>query len=138
MNSMKTSLLLIFMILSLGLGLGITPAMSAEIPEAKPDKALIVFYRTGKMGGSAIPVNVHHSQGVIGTLSNGSTFNRYFEPGDQTFWVRVISEDSITLNVEAGKIYYVRGYTKMGLVIARPRLVQVEDAEARAAIAKLK
>jgi hypothetical protein len=49
----------------------------------------------------------------------------------------VISEDSITLTVEAGKVYYVKGETKMGLYAGRPRFTQVSETEAQAAMAKL-
>ncbi len=98
----------------------------------------VVFYRTSKMGGAAIPVNVSHASGVIGTLRNGSTFSRDFEPGLHTFWVKVIAEDSVTVNVEAGKTSFVRGTTSMGVVVARPKLTLVDESEARAALAKLK
>jgi hypothetical protein len=112
-------------------------SMSAQVPDADPDKGLVVFYRAENFKGGAIRFNVQHSDGVIGTLTNGSFVYKYVEPGEHTFWSRVISEDSITLTVEAGKVYYVKGETKMGLYAGRPRFTQVSETEAQAALAKL-
>ena len=112
-------------------------SMSAEIPEADPDKGLVVIYRVKNFKGGAVRFNVHHSDGVIGTLTNGSVLYTYLEPGQHTFWSQVISQDSVTLTVEAGKIHYVKGETKIGIHAGRPRLTQVSENEAKAELAKL-
>ena len=112
-------------------------AMPAQVPQADPDKGLVVFYRVKNFKGGAIRFNVHHSQGVIGTLTNGSFLYTYVEPGQHTFWSEVISQDSITLTVEAGKTYYVRGETKLGVYAGRPRLVTVPEGQAKADLEKL-
>ena len=109
------------------------PAVPATIPEADPEKGLVVFYRPRKMTGAAIPVNVHHADGVVGTLRNGTVLHRYFEPGQHQFWSEVIAQDSIMINVEAGKVYFVRGETTMGIMVARPKFTQVDEATGRAA-----
>ena len=111
--------------------------MPAQVPQADPDKGLVVFYRVKNFKGGAIRFNVHHSQGVIGTLTNGSFLYTYVEPGQQTFWSEVISQDSVTLTVEAGKTYYVRGETKLGVYAGRPRLVTVPESQAKADLEKL-
>jgi hypothetical protein len=113
------------------------PSMSTEVPQADPDRGLVVFYRAKNFKGGAIQFNVQHSDGVIGTLTNGSFLYKYLEPGQHTFWSQVISQDSVTLTVEAGKIYYVKGETKIGIHAGRPRLTQVSENEAKAELAKL-
>ncbi len=111
-----------------------TPAATATIPEADPEKGLVVFYRPRKMTGAAIPVNVHHADGVVGTLRNGTVLHRYLEPGQHQFWSEVIAQDSIMINVEAGKVYFVRGETTMGIMVARPKFTQMGEAAGRAAV----
>ena len=41
------------------------------------------------------------------------------------------------IGVEAGKVYFFRGETTMGVVVARPRFTQVDEATGRAAIGGL-
>ena len=112
-------------------------SMSAEIPEADPDKGLVVIYRVKNFKGGAVRFNVHHSDGVIGTLTNGSVLFTYLEPGQHTFWSQVISQDSVTLTVEAGKIYYIEGKTQLGVYAGRPKFTQVSESQAKADLAKL-
>ncbi len=113
------------------------PAVPATIPEVDPEKGLVVFYRPKKMGGSAIRLNVNHSEGSLGILNNGAVLYRYFEPGQHQFWSQVISQDSIMINVEAAKVYFVKGEVKMGVVAGRPKFRQVDQATGRAEVAKL-
>jgi len=74
---------------------------------------------------------------VIGTLKNGSVLHTYLEPGQHTFWSQVISQDSITLTVEAGKIYYLKGETQLGIYAGRPKFTQVSESQAQTDLAKL-
>jgi len=113
------------------------PSMPAQVPQADPDKALVVFYRVKNFKGGAVRFNVQHAEGVIGTLNNGSFFYTYLEPGQHTFWAQVISQDSITLTLEAGKTYYVKGETKVGIYAGRPGFVAVSESQAKADLAKL-
>ena len=112
-------------------------SFSAEIPEADPEKGLVVFYRVKNFKGGAVRFNVQHADGVIGTLTNGSVLYTYLEPGQHTFWSQVISQDSITLTVEAGKIYYVEGKTQLGVYAGRPKFTLVSESQAQADLAKL-
>lgn len=114
-----------------------TPAVPATITEADPEEGLVVFYRPKRMGGSAIRFNVNHSEGSLGVLNNGAVLYRYFEPGQHQFWSQVISQDSIMINVEAAKVYFVKGEAKMGVVAGRPKFGQVDQATGRAEVAKL-
>jgi len=136
MNSKKANTFLVLLIVAMSAWS--TPALTAEIPQEQPDKGLVVFYRLGKFGGQAIRFNIIHPEGVIGKLLSGTVLYKYFDPGPQTFYSKVISEDAITVNVEAGKIYYVRGDVKMGVVVGRPNFTLMSESQARSEIAKLK
>jgi hypothetical protein len=52
-------------------------------------------------------------------------------------WSQVISQDSIMINVEAGKVYFVNGEAKMGVVAGRPKFTQMDEGTGRARVAKL-
>jgi hypothetical protein len=129
------SILAAVMILSF---LPISHAESQDLPQVKEDKGLIIFYRASAFKGGAIRFNLNHGQEPIGALKSGTTLHRYVEPGQHTFWSKVISQDSVTLDVVAGKTYYIKGDVQLGLVAGRPRLTVVPESEAKAAIAKLK
>lgn len=115
-----------------------TPLSSAaQIPQADPDKGLVVFYRLKSFKGGAIRFNVQHAEGVVGTLGSGTFLYKYFEPGQHQFWSQVISQDSISLTIEAGKIYYVKGETQMGVYAGRPKFTLVSDSQGKADLNKL-
>ena len=136
MRNLKIAMPLVLIVM-LGLFASVNKVIAAEIPEAKADKALVVFYRVKSMKGGAIGFNVKQGEAAIGALANGSMFYRYVEPGQHTFWSQVISQDAVTINAEAGKTYYIEGVTMIGLVVARPQLRLVEESQARAAIANI-
>jgi hypothetical protein len=105
------------------------PARSADLPQLESGKGLVVFYRLGKFGGGAIRFNLNHAEGFMGQLLNDTWLYKSVEPGAQTFWSQVISQDAITISVEAGKTYYVKGVVKMGVLAGRPTFVQVSEQE---------
>ena len=113
------------------------PSLAAEVPQADSDKALVVFYRVKSFKGGAIRFNVQYPEGTIGTLGNGTYLYKQLEPGQYQFWSQVISQDSITLNVEAGKTYYVKGEAQIGVYAGRPKFTQVPGSQAKADLAKL-
>jgi hypothetical protein len=91
-----------------------------------------VFSRPKKFTASAIRFNGHHSGGSLGTLRIGTLRYRYFQPEQHQFWSQGISQDSIMLNVAPGKVYFVNGGTKMGVVVGRPKFRQVDESTGRA------
>ena len=111
---------------------------AADIPQAKPDKGLVIFYRSSYFKGGAIRFNLNHSDGPMGQLSGGTFLYKYLEPGDHTFWSQVISQDSIVINVEAGKVYYVKGEVRMGVFAGRPQFTQMSESQAKSDLSKLK
>lgn len=107
----------------------INPVSSADLPRLEAGKGMVIFYRLGKFGGGAIRFNLNHAEGFMGQLLNDTWLYKSVEPGEHTFWSQVISQDSITIRVEAGKTYYVKGVVKMGLVVGRPTFTQVSEQE---------
>ena len=125
MKNLKIALLNILLITILG-----TLNATAQIPEPEEGKGLVVFYREKKFSGGAIKFSVKDSDKNYGQLTNGSVIYAQVEPGERMFWSQVISSDAITLTVEEGKVYYVKGVVKMGAVAGRPKFHQVEEKKA--------
>lgn len=113
-------------------------AEAAEIPQAKEGMGLVVFYRESGFSGGAVRFNLNQGQEPIGALNSGTVLFRDVEPGQHTFWSQAISKDSISIDVVAGKTYYIKGVVKMGLVVGRPQLSIASEAEANPSIAKMK
>ena len=99
--------------------------------EAPAGKALVVFYRPAAFSGGAIRFNVQHTDGPVGQLSSGAVLQKVVNPGSNTFWSQVISQDAVTIDAQAGRIYYVRGDVQMGLYAGRPKFTKVSEAQAR-------
>jgi len=136
MNKNKTYVFLISFVVAITIYS--YPALTADLPEAKSDKGLVIFYRLSGFKGKAIRFNLNHSEGSIGQLLSGTYLYKYLEPGEHKFWSQAISQDSITLNVEAGKTYYVKGEVTMGVLAGRPKFTQMSQSEALTDLEKLK
>lgn len=139
---MKTIRLNVFLVaLVIALSSFSPAALTASIPAAKPDKGLVVFYRPSRAKGAAIRFEIYEdSRGSIGLLSNGTMIQTDLEPGGYTFSVSAPSvdgRDSITVKVEANKVYYVKGEILWGWPAGRPKFRQMSESEAMADLEKL-
>ncbi len=112
-------------------------AMAANIPEVDEDKGLVVFYRLSAFKGKAIRFNLNHAEGSVGQLLSGTYLYKSLKPGQHQFWSQAISQDSITINVEAGKKYFVKGEVGIGLFAGRPQFTQMSESAALADLGKL-
>jgi len=141
MHIKRLNFFLILLSLVIALSTFSTPALTANLPEVKADQGLIVFYRMSRMTGKAVRFNVRHADKLIGQLLSGTVLYKHLDPGEHTFWVQGISvdgQDFITINIEAGKAYYVNGKVLMGWPAGRPKFTQMSDSKALADLAKLK
>lgn len=140
MNNSRLSIFLISLVV--GFSVISMPALSDNIPAAKPDKGLVIFYRISRAKGAAIRFEINNNaKGSIGQLSNGAILQTEAEPGEHSFSVRspsVDGQDSITINVEAGKTYYVKGEVLWGWPAGRPKFTRMSESDAQADIAKMK
>ena len=105
-------------------------------------KGTVIFYRTRNMKGGAIRLNITGKDGVaVGHLTNGSRIVKELPVGEVTFVVTSPSiggKDSVTINVEAGKTYYVNGKALMGWPAARPRFTLMDEKKGKAESDKIK
>lgn len=119
----------------------VQPVWSASVPSARPDKGLVIFYRLKKAKGAAIRFEITDAGAKsLGNLSNGSMIYEYLEPGQHTYRARspsVDGNDSISLDVVAGDVYYVQGEILWGFPAGRPKFSQISESQALADIQKL-
>ena len=112
--------------------------LAVNLPEVKPDQGLVIFYRLSGFKGKAIRFNLNDAEGSVGQLLSGTYLYKFLPPGQHQFWSQAISQDSITINVEAGKKYYVKGEVAMGVFAGRPKFIQMPEVDALTDLSKLK
>jgi len=79
--------------------------------------------------------------GTVGVLSNGSKIVKELPVGDFTFVVNspsIAGRDSVTIHVEAGKTYFVKGQAIMGWPAARPKFTLMDEKKGKAESDKIK
>lgn len=100
------------------------------------EKGTVIFYRTRSAKGSAIGLNITGGDtGSVGVLSNGSKIVKKMPVGEFTFFVNspsIAGQDSVAINVEAGKTYYVKGEAKWGWPAARPGFTVMDEKKGKA------
>jgi hypothetical protein len=101
-------------------------------------KGLVYLYRTGKVFGAMVGYDVLDNNVKIGGLPIGSYFVYQAAPGLHVFTASTESTSAATLQVEAGKTYYVQGTLGVGMFVGRPHLYIVRADEGAKAIPRLK
>ncbi|WP_455197027.1 DUF2846 domain-containing protein [Kaarinaea lacus] len=138
----NTSLSLFLIAVTVVFAIISTPVFSDNTPMAQPDKGQVVFYRPSRAKGAAIRFEINNNaKGSIGQLSNGAIIQTELDPGEHSFSVRspsVDGQDSITINVESGKTYYVKGEILWGWPAGRPKFTRMSESDAQADIEKMK
>lgn len=116
-----------------------TPANTPSGPLAAPPagKGQIVFFREKRFTGSLIHFKVREGHTELGKLTNGVYFVVPVEPGTHTYTVHSEAKDVLTLEVEPGETYYVRGSVSMGFMAGHPNLSPSDEASFDALASKL-
>ena len=115
----------------------VTRQATNVFPDPKPDKGLVYFYRESKILGMAVSYNVKEGDTVIGALAHGTYFFVFADPGKHTYTATTEATSSRTLDVEAGKTYYIEASVEMGLLAGHPALKIASDAEAKSVLPTL-
>ncbi len=106
-------------------------------PTVQADHGLVYFYRESHFGGAAIQYDVRDNGNVIGALQSGTYFFENATPGKHTYSAKTEAESDVSIDVEAGKTYYVQGTISMGFFAGHPHLTLADSSTAQAALAKL-
>ena len=98
--------------------------------QAPAGKGLVYIYRPGKFMGGGVVFDVHagpkaENHAVV-ALQSGGYFPYYAEPGELELWSKTESTSSVTVDVKAGEMAYVRGSVGVGFFVGRPSLEVVD------------
>lgn len=110
-------------------------AADPAIPEGM---ALVHIYRLKSIAGMGASFDVYAGDKLICELKEGTGCATAVPPGEIEIWSRFLSKGSVTLDVEAGREYYVRGsVTKGPLFLWRPHYAEVLERIGKGEIARL-
>ena len=120
----------------------VLPVKAEEEVKKTTENGTVIFYRTRNMKGGAIGLNITGgADGTVGVLKNGSKIVKELPVGEFTFVVNspsIAGRDSVTIHVEAGKTYFVKGQALMGWPAARPKFTLMDEAKGKAESDKIK
>lgn len=104
---------------------------SAPVIKPAADEGLVYFLRESAFTGGGMSYFIFEDNTKIGVLRSGSYFIHKSKAGKHTYWGETESKAMVTVNVEAGKTYYVVGGINMGFWAGRPALSEVTEPVAR-------
>lgn len=126
-QQMLRALLLGTVVLVLGGCVGAQVMKDKPTPQATTDKGMVYFFRESHFAGGAVVYDVNDGDQTVGTLQSGTYFYYPATPGTHTFTAKTEASNGLTLDIEAGKTYYVRGSISMGVLVGHPKL-ELSDA----------
>jgi len=117
-------------------------ASSMEDAQAKsfktnPQKASLYIYRNESMGG-AVRMEVDLDGQYVGTNVAQTYIKKEVEPGQHTIVSHAENDDSLTLNAQKNRNYFIWQEVKMGVLYARTKLSLVSEEEGMAGVKECK
>ncbi len=111
--------------------------LAKELPagQVEDGKALIYVVRPARVG-FAIKSFFLCDREILGINKGRSYFFAQVDPGRHVFWSKSENVDALEMEVEAGRTYYIEQKVQMGGFRARTKLVALDEAEGKAALAK--
>lgn len=98
-----------------------------------PDKAVLYIYRNQFIGSAwQIPITINGE--FIGRTGGFTFFRKALSPGEHVIESWAEEPAQLTLNLEAGNIYYVRHKTRSGTSKIRAALHLVDEATGQAGV----
>lgn len=89
--------------------------------------AVVCVYRPKGGTGVLVHYNLNVGDSVDCRMWNGSKYTVIIaNPGPVKLWAQTESREEIELNVQAGKVYFVKCSVKMGAFWGRPKFVEVD------------
>ena len=99
----------------------IQSANSAQLGQ----NGLVYFYRLPNFAGSFVSFPVWDEAETdkdIVVMRNGGYYLHFCSPGKHTFATKSEATDSLSIDVESGKVYFVRYSIRMGAFAGRPHI----------------
>lgn len=131
--------LLMFSGCATALSVNLTHHKGDCVPSGNPDVGLIYIYRENHFFGSVRGIYIDVNGKRVGALNNATYFVYEAAPGEIVVsaenWIN--EDKAVTIQVEAGKTYYVKGGLDFGVIDIIPILALVSDDAGAGAIRKL-
>ncbi len=106
----------------------IDSALKALMPE-NASYAMLYVYRPKSSIGTIIQYNLHADDSLLCRIKNGSRYLvKLPHTGETKIWARTEGREEISLDIEAGKVYFLRCAVRMGAFVGRPSLTLVDPA----------
>jgi hypothetical protein len=102
------------------------------------DKATVYVYRPSRWAGGGVFYTVNAGSAPIAKLYNGGYFPYTASPGELELWAQTESKSSVTLDLKAGDVKYVKGTIGIGFFIGRPTLSVMDAANGQEEIKECK
>jgi hypothetical protein len=118
-------------------GAGCAPTLGApyqRITQIPAGSGLVYVYRPNSFVGGAVSYVVSGPTGPITTLYRGGYQSYIARPGPNQFTASTETTSTAVINVEPGKVYFLRGKVTFGAVVGRPKLEQVSLDEGESQI----
>lgn len=112
-----------------------TDKKSHPEPQAVPDKAVLVVLRPTMMGNK-IQTKFAVDGKWVGVNRGDNYFIVNVDPGLRQFCSQAENKAKTSLNVEAGKIYFIQQHVHMGFMKAENSLEVIDETKGREALAK--
>jgi hypothetical protein len=112
-----------------------------ELPKRpQADKGMIYILRPSSLGG-IVRFNVHvdskEENSEIGYTRGGQYLFFDVSPGQHEIWSNAENWGQLIVNVEKGKVAYIKQNPKMGIMFARNKLSQIDEVEGKYHVKKL-
>ena len=108
----------------------------SKVDKIPDNVGLVYLYRPSPLFEQGLSFDVKTGETVITSLKKGGYFPYYSAPGEKEFWAKTETKSSVTLDVKAGQIYYIKGELGLGILLPRPHLMVVAPEIAEKEIAK--
>jgi hypothetical protein len=108
-------------------------AAQAKQFQPAPNKAKVYVYRNEIMG-AAIKMPVLIDNQAVGDTTSKTYIEKDLPPGPHTITSKTEKDSSITIDMLAGRIYYIWQEVKMGMFAARSQLHEVDEAKGQAGV----
>jgi Protein of unknown function (DUF2846) len=104
------------------------PTSAGPVGAPPTGKGQIVFFRPSGFLGMALYFKIRENGTELGKLTNGAYFVATVDPGKHTYDAQTENKDHLTLEVDDGETYYVRGGMKMGLIVYEASITPSDQA----------
>lgn len=102
-----------------------TGAAYQKVDKIPDGMGVVYIYRPASFVGAAVSPEVEANGVPIIRLINGGYYPYFSKPGEVEFSAKTETKSAVTLHIEAGQTYYIKGTISMGAFIGRPNLTAV-------------